>query len=296
MVESPDSIQTGPAVSNNEGILFVVATPIGNRGDLTRRAEEVLREVDLIAAEDTRHSAGLLRWLGVGTSVQSLHEHNEARATPRLLRLLAEGRSVALISDAGTPLLSDPGYRLVRAARAAGIRVSPVPGPSAVTAALSVAGLATDRFAFEGFLPPRAAARREALARLREDPRTLVFFEAPHRVGETLADMLEAFGGQREAVLARELTKLYEEVRGYTLEGLLASVRAHPEHNRGEMVILVAGRAEPSAAELSGEDQRVLEVLLEELPLRQAANLAARLTGKRRNALYRRALEGLEGK
>lgn len=275
------------------GVLYVVATPIGNLGDITRRALEVLSEVDAVLAEDTRTSARLLRRYGIETPLESLHEHNERRRVGGLVRRLRAGQRLALVSDAGTPLVSDPGFHLVRALRAEGIAVVPIPGPCALVAALCVAGLPTDRFVFEGFLPARGSARRRRLRELAGEPRTLVLYEAPHRVAATLADAAAAWGGAREALLARELTKMFETVRAGTLETLGAWLAAEPEQCRGELVLVVAGGGERRAA-ASGPDadaDRVLGVLLEELPPRQAASLAARLTGARRNALYRRALE-----
>jgi 16S rRNA (cytidine1402-2'-O)-methyltransferase len=267
------------------GSLSVVATPIGNREDMSLRAIEVLRAADVIAAEDTRHSRPLLLHHNIDTPLVALHEHNERDVVDALVRRLLEGNSVALISDAGTPLISDPGFRLVRAARAAGIRCAPVPGACAAIAALSVAGLPSDRFVFEGFLPPKAAARRSRLQELAAEPRTLIFYESSHRVAESLADMREVFGGAREAVLARELTKLFETVIGEPLEALAARVAADPDQQRGECVLLVAGRGEEANARLA-EGQRVFALLREELPPAKAAKLAAAITGAPRKALY----------
>jgi len=267
------------------GSLSIVATPIGNRDDISLRAIEVLRAADVIAAEDTRHSRPLLLHHNIDTPLVALHEHNERDAVDALVRRLLEGKSVALISDAGTPLISDPGFRLVRAARAAGIRCVPVPGACAAIAALSVAGLPSDRFVFEGFLPPKAAARRSRLQELAGEPRTLIFYESSHRVAESLADMREVFGGAREGVLARELTKLFETVVGEPLAELAARVAADPDQQRGECVLLVAGRGEEADARLA-EGQRVFALLREELPPAKAAKLAAAITGAPRKALY----------
>ncbi|HET6433386.1 16S rRNA (cytidine(1402)-2'-O)-methyltransferase [Dyella sp.] len=267
------------------GSLWVVATPIGHRDDFSARAVQTLRAVALIAAEDTRHSRPLLQHYGVDTPLIALHEHNERDAVDALVRRLLDGESVALISDAGTPLISDPGFRLVRAARAAGVRCVPVPGACAAIAALSVAGLPSDRFVFEGFLPPKAAARRTRLQELAGDPRTLIFYESSHRVAESLADMRDVFGGDREAVLARELTKLFETVIGEPLDELAARVAADPDQQRGECVLLVAGRGEEVDARLA-EGQRVFALLREELPPARAAKLAAAITGAPRKALY----------
>jgi 16S rRNA (cytidine1402-2'-O)-methyltransferase len=281
-------------VAKASGTLYVVATPIGNRADLSPRARDVLAGVACIAAEDTRHSAPLLRELGVATPLVSLHEHNEAARTAELIARLGAGDDVALISDAGTPLISDPGFRLVSAAHAAGIRVSAVPGPTAVVAALSIAGIATDRFIFDGFLPERAAARRERLAELAGETRTLVFYEAPHRLVATLADMVSAFGAERQAVIAREMTKMHESLYRATLGKLAAESVADPDMTRGEIVIVVAGAA-PSRSEAQ-QGESLLRVLLAELPLKQAVDLAVKATGAQRNALYQKALAIKAGK
>ena len=267
------------------GCLWVVATPIGHRDDLSARAIETLRTVAVIAAEDTRHSRPLLVHHNIDTPLIALHEHNERDAVDAVVRRMQGGDAVALISDAGTPLISDPGFRLVRAARAAGIRCIPVPGACAAIAALSVAGLPSDRFVFEGFLPPKAAARRSRLQELASDARTLIFYESSHRVAESLADMRDVFGADREAVLARELTKLFETVLGAPLAALAARVVADPDQQRGEHVILVAGRGEEADAKLA-EGQRVFAILREELPPAKAAKLAAAISGAPRKALY----------
>lgn len=272
------------------GTLYVVATPIGNLEDFSTRAVRILSDVDVIAAEDTRHSAKLLQHYGIRTKVVNIHEYNERAQTPRLMEMLNAGKSIALISDAGTPLLSDPGFHLVRAARAAGISIIPIPGPCAAVAALSVAGLPTDRYVFEGFPPPRAAARRSAFESLRHEPRTTVFYESSHRVVESLADMVAAFGPERPAVLARELTKKFETVRSGTLAELHAYVRDHADEQLGEFVVLVKGAPESDRADADADADRVLRVLLEDLPLKEAVKLAARLTGNRKNRLYDRAL------
>ena len=276
--------------SHVTGILYVIATPIGNLEDISQRAVRLLNQVDLIAAEDTRHSGNLLRHLGIHCPMISLHEHNEQQQVERVLAELEQGRSVALISDAGTPLVSDPGYRLVQAAHARGVPVSPVPGPSSVIAALSVAGLPTDRFAFEGFLPAKQAARQKALAALAREPRTLVFFESPRRVLDALADMAAAFGVDRPAAMARELTKAFETIRQGSLGELLDWLQAHPEQQRGEFVLLVAGWRGKDAQDGQQGAEQTLRVLMAELPLRQAARLAAELTGLPRNQLYELAL------
>jgi len=271
------------------GTLYVVATPIGNRKDLGARACEVLGRVACIAAEDTRHSAALLRELGIETPLVSLHEHNEAERTAELVARLAAGEDVALVSDAGTPLISDPGFRLVGAAHAAGVRVCAVPGPCAAVAALSIAGLATDRFVFEGFLPAGQAARRERLAALAHESRTLVFYEAPHRLATTLADMVGGFGAGRHAAIAREMTKMHETLYRGTLGTLADAARKDSDMTRGEIVIVVAGAAGTTDAEAE-RGASLLRVLLAELPLKQAVDLAVKATGAQRNALYKQAL------
>jgi 16S rRNA (cytidine1402-2'-O)-methyltransferase len=289
--ESEDSTGAGRG-----GTLFVVATPIGNLQDLAPRAAACLRAADLVLAEDTRHTRKLLDAAGIARSPQSLeslHEHNEHARTPQVLARLAAGASVALVSDAGTPLMSDPGALLVAAAARAGHEVVAVPGPCAAVAALSIAGLPTDRFVFEGFLPAKPTARRSALQALAAETRTLVFYEAPHRITATLADLAQAFGPDRAASVARELTKRYETVYRGTLGELAERGRTDADLARGELVIVVAGVAATDAAgaaDSAREAERVLAVLLAELPVSQAARLAAQLTGARRGELYERAL------
>jgi 16S rRNA (cytidine1402-2'-O)-methyltransferase len=275
------------------GTLFVVATPIGNLEDLSPRARQTFAEVDLIAAEDTRHTGRLLSHLGVKTRQIALHEHNEARAAQALIEQLKDGKSVALASDAGTPLVSDPGFRLVQAAHASGITVSPVPGPSAVTAALSVSGLPTDRFVFEGFPPAKPAARRKWLRARATDGRTLLFFEAVHRIGATLADMVELFGADRDAFIGREMTKLHEQLRHATLGELLNEVGDGTIVLKGEFVIAVHGAGDTSPSSIDAD--RLLEELRAVLPPKKAAAITARVTGEKRNALYQRLLEIKEG-
>jgi len=275
-------------LSNGGGTLWVVATPIGNLGDMTRRAVELLASVGWVAAEDTRRTGALLAQHGAQARLVSLHEHNEASRLPRLLRLLAAGRDVALVSDAGTPLLSDPGARLVRAAADAGVAISPLPGASSVAAALSIAGFAADRFVFDGFLPAREAARRSRLEALATEPRSVVFFEAPHRIAACLRDVAAACGPERPAVVARELTKRYETVLRGTVAEILARVEADADQQRGEIVVVLEG-AEERAEEVDAD--AMLQALLGEgVPVKQAARVAARLTGGRRNALYQRSL------
>ncbi|MCC6074667.1 16S rRNA (cytidine(1402)-2'-O)-methyltransferase [Pseudomonas sp. GCM10022188] len=278
------------------GTLYVVATPIGNLEDISARALRVLREVAQIAAEDTRHSARLLQHFGIATPLVACHEHNEREQGGRLVQRLLAGDDLALISDAGTPLISDPGYHLVRNARAAGVRVVPVPGACALIAALSASGLPSDRFVFEGFLPARSTARRQRLQVLCEEPRTLLFYEAPHRLLECLADLRELFGGARSAVLARELSKTFETIKGAPLDELHDWVAADANQQRGECVLLVEGWQAPEGEDaLSAEALRVLDLLLAELPLKRAAALAAEITGVRKNLLYQEALQRQKG-
>ena len=267
------------------GTLFVVATPIGNLGDFSARGREVLAQVAAICAEDTRRSGQLLAHFGIATPLLALHEHNEDAIAQKIVARLLAGDSLALVSDAGTPLVSDPGFRLVRAARAAGVRVSPVPGPSALVAALSAAGLPSDRFVFEGFLPAKAKARREHLQALAAEPRTMIFYESSHRIEETLADMAMAFGEERPAVVARELTKLFETVLNGGLAGLARRVREDANQRKGEFVVLVQGAPEAADAKVA-EGRRLYARLCEHLPPSTAAKLAADLSGAPRKALY----------
>ena len=274
------------------GTLYVVATPIGNLEDISARALRVLKEVSLIAAEDTRHSSRLLAHFGIQTPLAACHEHNEREEGGRFLGRLQTGENIALISDAGTPLISDPGYHLVRQARAAGVAVVPVPGACALIAALSAAGLPSDRFIFEGFLPAKAAARRARLETLKEEPRTLIFYEAPHRILESLRDFEDVFGGGRVAVLGRELTKTFETLKGLPLGQLRAWVEADSNQQRGECVVLVEGwHAPQDESAVSAESLRVLDLLLAEMSLKRAAAIAAEITGVRKNLLYQAALE-----
>lgn len=286
------SAQYSGRTVSTPGSLYIVATPIGNLGDLTARARETLAAVDLVAAEDTRHSGRLLATLGIEKPMLSLHEHNEAARADEIVARLRAGANVALVSDAGTPLVSDPGFRVVSAARAAGARVVPVPGACAAIAALCVAGLPTDRFCFEGFLPSKGGPRRARLASLATESRTLVFYEAPHRVAETLADLALAFGDERAATLARELTKLHETTYADTLGALAARARTDADMNRGEAVIVVAGASERAPDDAAGavELDVLLRALLAELPVSRAVDVVVRATGQRRNRVYERAL------
>jgi 16S rRNA (cytidine1402-2'-O)-methyltransferase len=276
--------------AKNPGKLYVVATPIGNLQDMSPRAVEVLSSVSVIAAEDTRHSKRLLTHFGVGTRLMALHEHNERSLAGSLVQRLGQGEDVALISDAGTPLISDPGYVLVRKARAAGFDVLSVPGPSALIAALSIAGLPTDRFRFEGFLPAKQAARRQRLEELAGETVTLVFYESSHRIVASLGDMAECLGASREAVVARELTKVFETVRAGALDGLSREIGRDAQLQKGEFVVMVQG-ATTDASALDEQVRRTLTVLLEELPLKQAAALAAKITGVAKNRLYEYGLK-----
>ena len=268
--------------------LYVIATPIGNLADISARALQTLREVAAVCAEDTRHTRPLLAHYGIDKPLTALHDHNEEAIADKVVARLLAGESLALVSDAGTPLVSDPGFKLVRAARAAGVKVSPIPGACAAIAALSVAGLPSDRFAFEGFLPAKASARRERLSRLASATATLVFYESSHRIEESLADMLAIFGGDRPAVLARELTKLFETVLDGDLASLLAQVQADPNQRRGEFVVMVQGAGDDEAAQIA-EGRRLYARLNEHLPPSTAAKLAAELSGAPRKALYGQA-------
>ena len=283
------------------GRLYVVATPIGNLGDLSERAREILRSVSLIAAEDTRYTGVLLKHFGIQTPQVSLHEHNEQQRSGGIIERLQQGASVALVSDAGTPGINDPGFELVRAAAAAGCEIPAVPGPCAAIAALSIGGLPTDRFCFEGFLPARGAARRKRLQSLAAEARTLVLYEAPHRVRETLEDCAAVFGGERSATVAREITKLHETTYRSSLRDLLERAGSDADFGRGEIVLLIAGLPQALADEEGGADghggalDRVLKILLAELPLRQAAHLAAQIADARGNEAYKRALQLKDG-
>ena len=277
-----------PGGNTKQGILYVVATPIGNLSDMSDRARHILAQVAVVAAEDTRHSGQLLKHFGIDTPLWSLHEHNESQRAQEIVARLREGDDIALVSDAGTPLISDPGFDVVRDAIAAGLRVVPIPGACAALAALSASGLPTDRFSFQGFLPVKAAARTAKLRALRAEPATLIFYEAPHRLAETLKALTEELG-QRAAVVARELTKQYEAFYFGTLDDLASRTATDESMRRGEIVILVAGATDVlQSSTLDAET--VLRVLLEELPPSQAAKLAAKLTGGKRGELYDQAL------
>ena len=270
--------------------LYIVATPIGNLADISARAIEVLSSVDVIAAEDTRHSKYLLQHHGIETSTISLHEHNEQQRSELLLTRIAAGESIALISDAGTPLISDPGYRLVNMAREQGIKVIPIPGACAVIAALSASGLSAERFAFEGFLPPKSTARRQALQSLENEPRTMIFYESPKRMVASLQDMLTVFGGERKACLAREMTKMFETIVTLPLAELVDVVINDANHQKGEIVLLVEGQSTVVDRD-EAEEVRVLQILLDEVPLKQAAAITASILGIKKNKAYEMALK-----
>ncbi len=270
------------------GILYIVPTPIGNLGDMVPRAVEILQTVDVIAAEDTRHSARLMHHFDIATPMVAYHDHSEQGASEKLLDKLVNGEQVALISDAGTPLIADPGYRLVRAARERGIRVVPVPGACAIVAALSASGLPTDRFAFEGFLPARASARRKLLGGLIQEERTLVFYESPHRIQESMEDICTVFGVDREAVMARELTKSFETFLCGSVGDIRKEVAENENQRRGEIVLMLKGYAKPEIEDPVGEEARRVALILREegLTVKQTAAISARVTGASRNALY----------
>ncbi|CNE49510.1 16S rRNA (cytidine(1402)-2'-O)-methyltransferase [Yersinia nurmii] len=271
--------------------LYVVPTPIGNLGDITHRALEVLKSVDLIAAEDTRHTGLLLQHFAINARLFALHDHNEQQKADQLLAKLQEGQSIALVSDAGTPLINDPGYHLVRRCREAGIRVVPLPGACAAIAALSAAGIASDRFCYEGFLPAKTKGRKDTLQALIEEPRTLIFYESTHRLLESLQDMVTVLGPQRYVVLARELTKTWESIHGAPVGELLAWVQEDDMRRRGEMVLIVEGHKALADDALPAEALRTLALLQKELPLKKAAALAAEIHSVKKNALYRYALD-----
>ena len=276
----------GQLDSNKPGVLYIVATPIGNLGDLSRRAGEILAAVDLILAEDTRHSRKLLTGMNIKTPVRAFHKDNETKATAQAIARLAAGAEVALVADAGTPLISDPGFKLVRQAHEKGITVSPIPGPAALIAALSASGIAPDRFLFEGFAPEKPVARRKRLQALAGESRTLIFYEAPHRITAFLDDAIAVFSGAREASIARELTKKFETIRRGELADLKAWIEQEPDQRRGEFVVVIAGNKKKGASNL----EAMLSVLLKSLPLKQSVQIAAELSGGNKNEIYKLAL------
>jgi len=279
--------------SDNGGTLYIVATPIGNLEDLSSRAAKVLSEVAVIAAEDTRHSGRLLQHLGINKPLIALHDHNERGRVKSILDQLLAGADVALISDAGTPLISDPGYVLVREARAEGVRVSPIPGPCALVAALSAAGLPTDRFLFVGFLPAKRTGRRTALDELRKEISTLVFYESPHRILDTVSDIMEVMGAHREIVLGREITKTFETFYSGEASQVLSALTDDPHGSRGEFVVMVRGADKTESGLMAGalDVDQLLSLLMAELPVKKVAKIASGLTGLGKNELYQRALE-----
>ena len=272
------------------GTLYIVATPIGNLGDITHRGVEVLSQVDLIAAEDTRHTKKLLQHLGIQGDLFALHDHNEKQKAQVLVERLKQGQSVALVSDAGTPLISDPGYALVNACREQGLVVSPIPGACAAISALSVSGLPSNRFSFEGFLPAKSKARQDTLSELAADPRTLIFYESPRRVLDTVKDIAHTMGEERELVLARELTKSFESVYKGSAAELVDFLQLDDNHTRGEFVVMIKGY-ESDDQGIALEALSSLKILVEELPLKKAAALTAKIYGLKKNALYQWGLE-----
>ncbi|QDY43115.1 16S rRNA (cytidine(1402)-2'-O)-methyltransferase [Candidatus Pantoea soli] len=273
--------------------LYIVPTPIGNLGDITQRALTVLASVDLVAAEDTRHTGLLLQHFAINARLFALHDHNEQQKAEVLLAKLQEGQSIALVSDAGTPLINDPGYHLVRRCREAGVRVVPLPGACAAITALSAAGLPSDRFCYEGFLPAKSKGRCDTLRALGEEPRTLIFYESTHRVLDTLQDMVSVWGAERYVVLARELTKTWESLHGAPVADLLAWVQEDENRRKGEMVLIVEGH-KANEETLPADALRTLALLQSELPLKKAAALTAEIHGVKKNALYKYALEQQE--
>lgn len=273
--------------------LYIVPTPIGNLDDITLRALQILKQVDLIAAEDTRRTGLLLQHFAINTRMISLHDHNEQQKTDQLIPQLKQGLSIALVSDAGTPLINDPGYHLVKSCCQAGILVVPLPGPCAAITALSAAGIASDRFCYEGFLPAKRKSRQEVLQALTEESRTLIFYESPHRLLDTLADMVAIWGTERYVVLARELTKTWESIHGLPVGELLDWVKVDENRSRGEMVLVVQGYRAPQEGEvvISSEVKKTLALLQQSLPLKKAAAITAEIYGLKKNALYKYSLE-----
>ncbi|MGI2124033.1 16S rRNA (cytidine(1402)-2'-O)-methyltransferase [Shewanella baltica] len=271
--------------------LYIVPTPIGNLGDMSSRAIEVLNQVSLIACEDTRHSGKLLSHFGITTKTTALHDHNERARAQWIVDQLAAGLSIALISDAGTPLISDPGYHLVSHVRQSGFNVIPLPGPCAAITALSASGLPSDRFTFEGFLPSKEKARADKLLALKEDPRTLIFYESPHRIEHSLATMVEVLGGDRHVVMAREVTKTFETFLSGPVSEVLAKVSTDPNQQKGEIVLMVHGYHLSDDEAIPTVAINTLKLLCEELPLKKAAAIAAQIHGLKKNALYKYGLE-----
>jgi 16S rRNA (cytidine1402-2'-O)-methyltransferase len=271
-----------------EAALYIVATPIGNLGDISERAIEILKQVDLIAAEDTRHSGTLLQRFGINSKVCAYHEHNEEKATEQLIQQIQNGESIALISDAGTPLINDPGYKLVVAAHDNSIKVVPIPGPSAIITALSASGLPTNRFTYEGYLPAKSEARKKRLQELLSESRTLVFYEAPHRIVESLKIMQEIFGAERRVTVARELTKQFEQIVRDNLSAINESLESGEIKIKGEFVVIVEGAQETTVSD--AEALRINQILAEKLSPKDAAKLTAKITGKKKNEVYQLTL------
>ncbi|MGR3807871.1 16S rRNA (cytidine(1402)-2'-O)-methyltransferase [Pasteurella testudinis] len=278
-------------MDNQSGILYIVATPIGNLQDISQRALAILATVDRIAAEDTRHSGVLLSHYGIKKPLFALHDHNEQQKAELLVARLRQGENIALISDAGTPLISDPGFHLVRHCRQAGIKVVPIPGACAAITALCAAGIASDRFCFEGFLPAKSKARRDKFEGLKNEERTLIFYESTHRILDSLQDMQTVWGGERYLVLARELTKTWETIHGDTLDNLLHWLQQDGNRTKGEMVLIVEGQSAVEESEFSADAVKALELISQELPLKKAAAIVAELYGYKKNGLYQFGLE-----
>lgn len=287
MTQKINSVASGPT-------LYIVPTPIGNLGDITQRSLDVLASVDLIAAEDTRHTGKLLSHFNIQTRTFALHDHNEQDKAQRLVDLLLAGQSIALVSDAGTPLISDPGYHLVSLCRQAGVKVVPLPGACAVITALSASGLPSDRFSFEGFLPPKTKARKDKIQEIAMVERTCIFYESPHRITDALNDLLEVLGPDRDVVLARELTKTFETIQGMPLGELVTWIAEDANRRKGEMVILIHGYREEKSDELPAEATRALAILVKELPLKKASAAVAEIYSLKKNALYKWGLEHLD--
>jgi len=274
-----------------KGILYIVATPIGNLGDITQRALDTLKLADKICAEDTRNTRKLLTHFGIQAELQALHDHNERHKINAIKSWLDAGEQIALVSDAGTPLISDPGYHLVSELGEQDYKIVPIPGVSAIITALSIAGLPTDRFTFEGFLPAKNVGRNKALQANLKEPRTQVYYESSHRVAVTIEAMLEIFGATRKVVLARELTKMYEQIYRGDMAGLHQWINENAMHQKGEFVLMVSGHVEDvNSDEINSSTEELLKILVDELPVKQAASLAAKITGRKKNELYRQAM------
>ena len=291
---------TATTSSHKKGTLYIVATPIGNLGDITQRAIETLKKVDKICAEDTRNTRKLLTHFGIQGDLQAVHDHNEKNRIEQIKGWLDAGENIALVSDAGTPLISDPGYHLVNELGGDGscddtssqYLIEPIPGASAIITALSIAGLPTDRFTFEGFLPAKSVGRNKILQANSLEPRTQVYYESSHRISVTIEAMLAIYGADRKVVLARELTKLYEQVFRGKLDDLNDWINADPMHQKGEFVLMIDGHAEETDSDaLQRSSEELLTILLDELPVKQAASIASKITGRKKNELYRQAME-----